>query len=357
MSKKTTVTRDEKRWEIELKGEIAPEALEKHRGHVIAELKKESHLQGFRPGKAPEDAVVRSVGEPEILRRTIQHAVQHELPELLVAEGANIVAAPQVTVEKAPATFPATEPVVFTARAPLAPETTLPNYKAIAAKHNANKTEVIVTEEEHEDTLNHLKRERARITKVELGVSPDEALEQARAMEVKDLPTLDDDFVKSLGYESAEKFTEAVRTNIKHEKNMRETEKRRAGMLDELVKESKIKYPLILKEYELDDMEGRMKEDIERMGLTMEKYLAETKKTLEEIRTSWNDAADNRAKMRLVLSQIAQREEIDPDRERMEKELVHAKEHYPKADESSLKAHISHALRNEAVITWLEAQQ
>ena len=69
MSKKPTVTRDEKRWELELKGEIAPESLEEHRKHVLLELKKDAHLQGFRPGKAPEEAVIRSVGEPEILRR------------------------------------------------------------------------------------------------------------------------------------------------------------------------------------------------------------------------------------------------------------------------------------------------
>jgi len=356
MSKKPTVTRDEKRWELELKGEIAPESLEEHRKHVLLELKKDAHLQGFRPGKAPEEAVIRSVGEPEILRRTIEHAIHHELPEMLAAEAAPIVASPQVTVESAPKSFPATEPIVFTARAPLAPEVKIADYKAIAKKHNASKTEVTVTDEEHADTLNHLKRERARITKVELGLPPQEAMEESQKMEVKDLPDLDDEFVKTLGYESSEKFTEVVRTNIKTEKEMRETEKRRAGMLDEMVKDSKIHYPAILKEYELDDMEARMKQDIERMGLTMEKYFAETKKTREEIRTQWNEAADNRAKMRLVLSDIARQEKLDAEPERLETEIKHAKQHYASADDASLRAHISHAMRNEAVINWLEKQ-
>ena len=356
MSKKPTVIRDDKRWEIEIKGEIAAESLENHRKHVIDELKKTAHLQGFRPGKAPEDAIMRAYGDAEVLRRTIEHAIHHELPELLAAESVPIVAAPQVTVESAPKGFPATEPIVFTARAPLAPEVKLPDYKNIAKKHNANKTEVTVTDDEHKDTLNHLKRERARITKVELGLSPQEAMEQARVMEEKDLPDLDDEFVKSLGYESTEKFTEAVRTNIKTEKRLRETEKRRAAMLDEIVKESAINYPAILKEYELDDMESRMKEDVERMGLTMEKYFAETKKTREEVRTSWDEAADTRAKMRLVLSEIARQEKLDADPERLAREIEHSKKHYPSTDESSLRAHISHALRNDAVITWLEQE-
>ncbi|OHB18864.1 MAG: hypothetical protein A2854_03365 [Parcubacteria group bacterium RIFCSPHIGHO2_01_FULL_56_18] len=356
MSKKPAISRDEKRWELILTAEIAPENIALHRAHVLAELVKDAHLPGFRPGKAPEDQVVKAIGEAEVMRRTIEHAIHHELPEILAKEDARIVASPQVTVDKAPSSFPATEPIVFTARAPLAPEIKLPDYKKIAAKHNANKAEVSVTDDEHKETLNHLKRERARITKVELGLTPQEAMEQARVMEEKDLPDLDDEFVKSLGYESAEKFTEAVRNNIKSEKELHELEKRRAGMLDEIVKEAKISYPALLLNYELDDMEARMQDDIQRMGLTMEKYLAETKKTKEEIRESWKEAADNRAKMRLVLSQIAQEEKIDVDPERFEKELAHAKQHYQNADDASLRAHISHAMRNEAVITWLEGQ-
>ncbi|MEK7509547.1 MAG: trigger factor [Patescibacteria group bacterium] len=362
MSKQPNVTRDEKRWELILKGEIASESIAEHRKHVIAELKKDANIPGFRPGKAPEEQVVKAVGEPEILRRTIEHAIHHELPEMLAnlpaqaGENAHIVAAPQVTVEKAPTIFPATEPIVFTARAPLAPEVKLPDYAKIAKKHNGSRTEVTVTDDEHKETLNHLKRERARITKVELGLSPAEAADQARAMEEKDLPELDDEFVKSLGYESSEKFTEAVRGNIKNEKEMHELEKRRAAMLDELVKESKVNYPAILKEYELDDMEARMKQDIERMGLTFDRYLAETKKSVEDIRKEWDDAADKRAKVRLVLSHIAQAEKLDADPERLENELKHAKQHYPNTDESNLRAHIAHALRNEAVTRWLEGQ-
>ncbi len=357
MSNTPTVTKDEKRWELVLKAEIAPAAIEEHKKHVLAELQKDAHLPGFRLGQTREDQVAKAVGEPEILRRTIEHAVHHELPELLAKEQAHIIASPQVTVESAPKVFPADAPVVFTARAPLAPEITLPDYKKIATKHNTNITEVTVTDEEHQETLTHLKRERARITKVELGLEPQEAVDQARAMEVKDLPELDDEFVKSLGYESSEKFTDAVKSNIKNEKELRETEKRRAAMLDELVKEATIRYPVILKEYELDDMEGRMKDDIERMGLTMEKYLAETKKTMEEIRKGWDEAADNRAKMRLVLTRIAQDEKLDADPERLARELAQAKQHYQNADEGNLRAHIQHALRNEAVITWLEARK
>jgi len=351
---KPTIKRDEKNWELEIKGEIEADAIDGHRTHVLAEIKKDAQLPGFRPGKAPEAAIVKAVGESEILKRTIEHAVQHELPEILAKENANIVAAPRVTVEKAPKSFPATESIVFTARAPMAPEVTLPDYKKIAKKHNESKTEVSVTDEEHEETLTHLKRERERITKVELGLGPQEAREEVQKMEVTDLPALDDAFVKSLGYESLEKFTDAVRSNLKTEKEMRETEKRRAAMLDELILKSTIKYPSILLEYELDDMEARLKQDLDNMKVKVERYLTETKKTRESQRKEWEAAADKRAKMRLILSYIAMAEKLDADPARLEREMTNAKKHYPQANDANLRAHISHALRNEAVITWLE---
>lgn len=354
---KPTVTRDEKAWELVVKAEVAPAAIDEHRKHVLAHLVRDSRLDGFRPGKAPEAAVVKAVGEAYILRETIEHAVQHDLPEILAGESVNIVSSPQVVVESAPKSLPATEPIVFTARAPLAPEVKLPDYKAIAKKHTEKKEEVVVTDEEHAETLKHLKRERARITKVELGQTPQEAAKDAQAMEEKDLPALDDEFLKSLGYESLEKFSDSVRANLKTEKQLQATEKRRAAMLDDLIEKSNVKYPRLLLEYEVDDMMARLKQDLANMQVPFDRYLTEVKKTEEDIRKDSEPTADKRAKMRLVLSHIAIAEKIDATPERLEKEMAHAKKHYPSADETNLRAHIHHALRNEAVIAFLETQK
>lgn len=352
-----TLVRDEKAWEVEIKGSIPGESLTEHRLHVIKEIQKDAKLDGFRPGKAPEEAIVRAVGEAEIVRRTIEHTIQHELPEMIAREKVNIVSAPRVTVESSPKSLPTSEPIVFTARAPMAPEIILPDYKDIAKKHNKKDIVVEVTDDEHAATMTHLKRERARVTKVELGVTPQEAAEQAQSMEEKDLPDLDDEFVKSLGYESLEKFTDTVRSNIKTEKEMREIEKRRAGLLDELIEKSKVSYPSILLEYELDEMESRLQQDLDQMRVTMERYLTETKKTRESLREEWKPAADKRAKMRLILSHIALTEKIEADPVRFEKEFANAKKHYPQADDHGLSAHITHALRNESVIAFLENQK
>ncbi len=347
------VIRDQDRWELEVRAEIPAEVLTKYRAEALREVTSDAKIDGFRPGKAPESVILKHYGEQTILEHAAEHAVKHEIPEILAKEQANIVESPRVSIEPPVAG----QPLKFVARAPLAPETKLPDYRAIAVAKNAEKTEVVVSDEEHAQTMSHLRREKARIKHLEEGKEPAEATKHAREMEEKDLPELDDEFVKSLGYEDVGKFSEVVRENLKNEKDLKEIEKRRASLLDELVKKSEIKYPATLKEYELDDMEARMAGDLERMGTTLDKYLASVQKTREDLRKDWDKQADERAKVRLVLSEVARVEKLEPDQERLAHEIEHAKKHYPSADLAALRAHISHTLRNEAVMTWLESQK
>ncbi|MDO8514512.1 MAG: trigger factor [bacterium] len=344
------VSRDEEKWEVEVKAEIPAEVLSRYRTDALKEIKKTAKLDGFRQGHAPEERIIQVYGESAVLREAVQHAIEHELPELLASEKLLIIESPRVTTD----TPEAGKSLVFTARAALAPSVELPDYKKIADKHTSQKEEVSVSDEEHAQALTHLRRERARIDKIESGTEAQKAAEESRATKEEELPLLDDAFVQSLGYESAEKFRDALRINIKTEKEMQATEKRRAAMLDDLVRDSKIFYPAALREYELDDMEARLKDDLSRMGTTLDAHLTQTKKTREGIRAEWKDAADKRAKVRLILTEIARKESIEPEEKALEKEVAHAREHYKQADPQALRAHIAHALRNNAVLKFLE---
>lgn len=345
------VSRDIERWEAEIAAEIPVESLAKYRESALKDIQRDAKVDGFRPGKAPIDRIVQIYGDGAVMRRAAELAIQNELPEILAAEKLPVVETPRVTTD----TPESGKPLKFTARAALAPEIQLPDYAAIAAKHRETKEDVSVTDEEHTQALAHLRRERARIDKIEAGVEPQKATEESRAMKDEELPALDDAFVQSLGYEDSQKFSDALRENIKNEKELRAQEKRRASILDELAEKAKISYPAALLEYELDDMEGRLKDDLMRAGYALETFLAEQKKTLEELRTSWKSAADKRAKVRLILGEIARKEGIEPLKETIEHELEHAVEHYKNADADVLRMHIAHALRNDAVVRFLDS--
>ncbi len=344
------VSRDTDRWEASITAEIPTEVLTKYREHALKDIQKTAKLDGFRPGKAPIDRIIAVYGESQVLRHAVEHAIEHELPHLLADEKLPIVEAPRVTTDQPTLD----KPVVFTARAALAPEIKLADYKAISKKHLDTKEDTDVSDAEHQEALTHLRRERSRIDKIESGTEAQQAAEEAKAMTDAELPELDDVFVQTLGYENTAAFSEALRNNIKTEKEMRVSEKRRAGMLDDMIKDSTISYPYSLREFELEEMEGRLKDDLARIGQTLDTYLKETNKTREELHESWKDAADKRAKVRLILAEIARQEKIEPPLPELEHELEHARQHYPQADPENLRAHIAHAMRNEMTLRFLE---
>ena len=346
------VSRDDKRWEAEIKAELSPETLAKFRDEALKEIQRDAKVDGFRPGKAPVERIIQIYGESTILRHAAEHAIQHELPELLAEKQLPVVETPRVTINA----IESGKPLTFSARASLAPEVKLPDYKKIAEKINSQKEDLTVSDEEHAQALGHLRRERARIDKIEAGSEPQKAAEEAKALADADLPVLDDQFVQSLGYENAEKFAEVLRENIKNEKELQAIQKRRAGILDELIKDSTIHYPSVLLDYELDDMEGRLAADLSQFGQTVDSFLLQQKKTREQLRSEWTEAADKRAKTRLVLSEIARKENIEPKHEDLEHEIEHAKEHYPQADMETLRSHIAHAMRNDMTLRFLTGE-
>lgn len=337
---------------MELKATLPAEAVQKYRASAIKNIQKSAKLDGFRPGKAPEDAIVRVYGESAIMRAAAEEAIQAELPELLAKQEMMIVDTPRVSTD----TPEVGKPLSFTARAALAPEIKLGDYKKIMEK-NAGEEDTSVSDAEHKEAMTHLRRERHRIDKVEAGTEPQKASEESRAADEKDLPELDDMFVQSLGYPDTNSFSEAVKKNLGNEKKLRAQEKKRTAILDELVEKSTVKYPRALLDYELDDMEARMTDDLQRIGQTFDGYLAQAKKTREEVRESWKEGADKRAKVRLILGKVAAEEKLEPSDADVEHELGHAKEHYPNANVQSLRSHIVHMMRNELTLRFLEGNK
>ena len=344
------IKKDEKTWEVEVTAEITPESLATYRSETLAELQKTAKLDGFRPGKVPQEKIVQIYGDDAVMRLAAERAIQAELPLILAKEQLLIIESPKVTTDS-PVTG---KPLSFTARAGMAPKVELADYASIAKKHTDKKEEVSVTDKEHADAMMHLRRERARIDKIESGTDTQKAAEESRAMKEDELPALDDAFSQSIGYDDAEGFFKALRANMQTEKETQAMQKHRGAILDELAKSSKISYPIALREYELDDIEARFNEDLARSGATMERYLADTKKTREDLRKSWEEGADTRVKVRLMLAEIARIEKIEPPADVVDHEFDHAIEHYPKADRVALRANVIHALRNEQTLRFLE---
>ena len=64
-AQKVKISRDETRWEVEVKAEIPADVLARYREQELKELQKTAKLDGFRPAKLPSSASYpRTVNRP-----------------------------------------------------------------------------------------------------------------------------------------------------------------------------------------------------------------------------------------------------------------------------------------------------
>lgn len=348
-----TKTEDKKASTIEIKAEIPSEQILQYRTKALARIKKDASLDGFRKGHVPEDILVKHVGEGALLQEAADIAISEELPLLLATESVPAIAAPHVTVTKlAPG-----NPLGFTAVMEILPTVDLPDVAAIAKKINAGKKEVTVEQKEIDDVLLHLRKERAKIEMVEKGEKAEDAAEKIKRFEEKDLPEIDDEFVKGLGYENAALFKEKLHENMRSDKTAQEKDKHRVALLDAITEKVSIAIPHSLIDSEIHKMEAQFNEDLVRAGTNFEDYLKQIGKTHDDIHTEWHEPAEKRAKVQLILSEIAIKNDIHPDKDEVQKHVEHTTKTHKDVPEDRARAYFEHMLRNEAVMHWLEGQK
>ena len=348
-----TKTEDVPHATLEIKAELPWNEVEKYRAKALRHLQKEASMDGFRKGHVPEAIILKNLGEGTILQETADVAIQEELPLLLAAERVPGISTPKVSVTKlAPG-----NPLGFTVTVEVLPKIELPDYKALAAKENGKRTTVEVTEKEVQDVLLYLRKERAKIEFIEKGEKPEDAAEKIKELEEKDLPPIDDEFVKGLGYESAEKFTEKLKGNIQTDKEAQEKDKVRISIIDSILAKTTLGVPHSLIHHEIDKMEAQFADDLARAGTNLADYLKNINKTHEELHTEWHEPAEKRAKVQLILGDIAMKEGVKANPEEVTAHITHTMKHHKDAQEHNVRAYFEHMLRNEAVLKWLEEQK
>jgi len=341
-----TISKKEKS-ELEIAGEIPSDVFESHRENAVKYLAGRVNIPGFRKGKVPEGILAQHVGEMAILEEMAERTLGRAYPDIITENKLDVVGDPAVQITK----IAKGSPLGFKIAVAVSPEVSLPDYKKIAAKKGKEiMQEMGATEEEIEKTIEEIRKLRARTVKPDGKGAPKEVS--------SDIPPLTDETVHELGdFENLADLRVKIRANIIAEKNAKEMQKRRAALTEELVKESKIDVPHILVERELDRLMAQFTSDISRMGLQFDKYLEHLKKTVEDIRKEWHEQAEKNVKIGLILTKIANTENISADPAKVEKEVAHIMEHYPGARKERAHTYATTVLRHEGVFEFLENQK
>jgi FKBP-type peptidyl-prolyl cis-trans isomerase (trigger factor) len=324
--------------EVEVLVTVPAENLVPYRARALSHLMEEAALPGFRKGKVPEKMVLEKIGPMGVLEEAAELLIKDTYADVIIDNKLDVLGMPSISIEK----LAPDNDLEFKIRASLFPTFELPDYKKIGKTVSSQKTDSSISEKEIEDVIEEIRKIRA--TKKEDGTS--------------ELPELTDDFVKTIGeFTSVEDFKTKVKENLGKEKEFRNKEKTRLELINKIIEKSDIPVPAILLESELDRMIAQMTDDMRRRGTTVSEYLAQIKKTEDDLRKDWREDAKTRVKFELVLEKIATLENITAPKEELDKEVDHILEHYEGAVPERVRTYVEHQLRNEEVFKFLENQK
>lgn len=357
---------------VKISGELPYAELASERNAAIVALGKNVELDGFRKGHVPSAVLEKHVGEMNILTEMAERAIAHSYPHILQELEIDAIGHPQIEVTK----IAPENPLGFTATVAVVPKFTLPDYEAIAKEINLAKPTEEVSDAELEEKITEIQKSKRaydrmqEISKAEAqskengeeGETKKESMEEVQAKVDADneapLPELTDEYVKTLGqpgqFENVEGFKKGLREHLEIEKKQQVAAKHRADITDAIIAKTEMTLPQILIDSEINQMFAQMEDDLKRSELKMDDYLTHIKKTKEDLAAEWKPAAELRAKLQLVLNEIAKDKQITPNPEEVEAQTAQLKERFKDADIHRVRLYVASMLLNESVMKHLE---
>lgn len=332
--------------EASIEVEVSWEELQKARAKAFTEIQKNVVLDGFRKGNAPEKMIVEKFGELYILGEGAEIIVDATYPKILGEHKLNTIGQPQVSIIK----LAPENPLTFKITVALMPKAELPEYKEIAKKVVAGKKEVSVEDKEIDEAVEDIRKHKAHEEMHQKGIPHTEGDEKALV-----LPEVNDEFAKSLGnFASVEEFKTKLKENILEEKKLKENQRVRLEIVEKIIEKTKVGIPAVLVESELEKLVNQFKGDISQYGMKPEDYLLSIKKTEDDLRKEWTPEAEKRAKMNVILAEIAIKEKLEANKEAVEAQAAELLALYSDLDPLRAKLYVEHMLLNEEVFKLLE---
>lgn len=347
--------------QVKISGELPYVEVASERTAALIALGRDIEIDGFRKGHIPEAILVKHVGEMRVMAEMAERAIAHAYPHILEEHGIDAIGHPHIEITK----IAPENPLGFTVTVAVLPTITLPDYRTIAKTINATKASLEVTDAEVEEKIADIRRQKAAYERLQnkTVADTDKTIDLPTPETIKPadeaLPPLTDEIAQSLGqpgqFAGVEDFKTKLKEHLTIEKERDVTAQHRAAITDAIIAEVTVTLPQVLIESELNQMFAQMQEDLERANLKLDDYLTHIKKTKDELRVEWTPAAEKRAKLQLVLNEIAKQETITPDPEALTTQTNALLDRFKDADRHRVQLYVASVLTNEAVMKQLES--
>lgn len=305
---------------VEITGSVEAESFSSFRKQALENINNEITLDGFRKGKVPENILVGKVGDMTILEEMAELAISKVYPEIIIGEKIDAIGRPEIHITK----LASNNPLEFKIITTVLPEIKLGDYKKLA-KENNEKIKIPetfeVTEKEVEDIITKIKSSHADHT----------------------------------GHDhDSDDFKNKIKNTLLSEKKSEAQDKKRIALSDAILQSSSFEIPELLIESETRRIEAQFSDDVSRMGVKIEDYLKQAKKSIEDLRKDWRPHAEKKSKLQLILNEIARIEKISVDAKTIEDEVKNILAHYKDANQEHAYTYAETVLTNEAVYKFLE---
>lgn len=255
---------------IEVEGEIVKNKFEE----VFRKISQEAKVPGFRPGHVPRDILEKrfsSSAHEQVIKELVPE-VYHQAVE---KEALEVIELPEITDIKLDRAN-----LSFKAKIEIRPQIELKNYKGL----KVNYKKVNVSSDEIKRNLDSIKESRK-------------------------LDTLDESFIRSLGYPDLGEFEKAIERQIFIQKENQERQRIESELIETIIKGVDFKVPQSLVNRQLQELVRQAKLDLALKGFPREKIDEQEKSMTQESEPE----ARRQVKVYLILAEIAKKERIALD--------------------------------------------
>lgn len=145
-----------------------------------------------------------------------------------------------------------------------------------------------------------------------------------RTVKEKELPQLDDEFAELASeFDTMAELRDDVRERVTRGKRVEQIYAARDKALEQIVEAADVPAPEGVVREEVESRKTAMADQLERIGASMEEYLAAEEKTEEQIDTELNEAAVQGVKIQLLLDTVADAEDVQVSDDEFGHEIVH----------------------------------
>ncbi len=343
-------------------------------------IAKQVNVPGFRKGKVPPAVIDRQVGRGAVLDEAINEALPKLYVQALQDNDLQPMAQPEIDITK----LDDNETLEFTAEVDVRPTIDLPKYDDLTVEVDAialadeDIDEQVEALRERFATLNDVDRAAADgdIVSLDLIASKDgetveggevtgfsykvgsgdmldgvdEALRglsageentfvsqllggdlagedvdvqiKVNSVKEQELPAFDDEFAQTASeFDTAAELREDVTTRLERGKRLEQAAGARDAVLEKLLDSAEIPLPEGAVNSELAERRGEVEQQLAMAGMTMEQYLDNEKKTVDEFEGDLEKRVRDAMAAQFLLDEVAKAEEIGVDQQELSQHL------------------------------------